>query len=171
MRFILFSLSLTAIILVDSKPVLNIVGAYCGKCTGSAYCDVCSNCSRCAHCTSGGSCGMCNDGYAPVSPGRTQRSHLIPKTQTNKADVYQYSDTNYENTDELSFTAMVKVENLNIRQGPGTQYNVIGQLKQGDTVEVIKKATAKWALIRAEQWDGTEMVQIEGYVYLSYLSL
>ena len=54
----------------------------------------------------------------------------------------------------------VNASGLNVREGPGTGYAVVGRLKRGDEVLVVvePEASGGWALIRIEG-DG-----VEGYV-------
>ncbi len=56
----------------------------------------------------------------------------------------------------------VKAEILNIREGAGTQYNVVGQVKKGDKVTTISESNG-WTEIETE--NGTK-----GFVATKYLS-
>lgn len=49
--------------------------------------------------------------------------------------------------EDVKFTGVVNTQILNMRQGPGTQYNVIGSLKFGDTVNIIGKIE-EWYIIQ-----------------------
>jgi N-acetylmuramoyl-L-alanine amidase len=58
-------------------------------------------------------------------------------------------------------TAISAVDHLRVRTGPGTKYDVIGYLKQGQTVEVHQK-TKDWAKIHSSS--------LSGWVSANYLS-
>ncbi len=52
-----------------------------------------------------------------------------------------------ENIEDVKFSGMVNVNNLNIRQGPGLEYNVVGSLSQGDSVQILGKMN-DWYIIQ-----------------------
>jgi N-acetylmuramoyl-L-alanine amidase len=58
-------------------------------------------------------------------------------------------------------TAVSVVDHLRVRTGPGTKYAVIGYLKQGQAVEVLKK-TKDWAKVHSSG--------LSGWVFANYLS-
>ncbi len=49
--------------------------------------------------------------------------------------------------EDIKFTGVVNTQILNVRQGPGTGYNVIGTLKFGDNVNIIGKID-QWYIIQ-----------------------
>jgi len=60
-------------------------------------------------------------------------------------------------------TYLVTSQTLNMRGGPGTDYNVINTLKNGDAVTLIQKYNNAWWKV---DFEGTK-----GYVYSSFLKL
>lgn len=124
-----------------------------GRCSGSAYCSACSNCSRCAHCSNGGSCGVCASYSAPVrytaprtsskASGRSSSSSSKSTVKTSsKADFYTAPKkepasikvkASYRSEDMVA----VNFENLKLREGPGTEYNVIESLQKYAILKVI----------------------------------
>jgi uncharacterized protein YgiM (DUF1202 family) len=58
---------------------------------------------------------------------------------------------------------VTKSSNLNIRKGPGTQYDIVGKAAHGSNVQLIKKMTDGWFYIKAT--DGTE-----GFCSAEYLT-
>jgi len=55
---------------------------------------------------------------------------------------------------------IVNTDTLNVREGPGTTYKVVGALKRNDRVEVLSKSGSWWKI---------KSGKIEGYVNSSYL--
>jgi len=94
-----------------------------GRCTGSAYCSACTNCSRCKHCAAGGTCGVCTSYSAPVKQKSSNKKDYKSSSSTSKKSSFkspsEYSVGNY---------LMVTSETLNLRQGPGVNYDVIEKL-------------------------------------------
>lgn len=128
----------------DAKPKES------GRCTGSASCSACSNCSRCAHCSNGGSCGVCASYSPPVrytAPRTVSKSRVktaSKNTVTHSSNSNFYSEpkkekvtkktiVNYRSEDMLA----VDSEILNLREGPGTKYEVIEVLERHALLKVI----------------------------------
>ncbi|MFD2943266.1 hypothetical protein [Flavobacterium notoginsengisoli] len=127
-----------------------------GRCTGSAYCSACSNCSRCAHCSSGGSCGVCASYSAPVrytaprTSGSGSRKVSSGSGISSKSTVKAFSKTDvYSTPKKEAVSAKVKViyrsedmlgvklENLKLYDGPGTEYEVLEVLEKYAILKVI----------------------------------
>lgn len=49
--------------------------------------------------------------------------------------------------EDVKFTGIVNTEKLNMRQGPGEEYNIIGSLKFGDTINIIGKIN-QWYIVQ-----------------------
>ena len=62
------------------------------------------------------------------------------------SNVNAYSSDKVEN---ISFTAIVNTNTLNVRQGPGTEFDIITRLKKDDIVDVIGKFK-QWYIIRTQ---------------------
>ncbi|KAF2343070.1 SH3 domain-containing protein [Flavobacterium tistrianum] len=151
-----------------------------GRCTGSAYCSACSNCSRCAHCSNGGSCGVCASYSPPVR-------YTAPRTATSlKSKVASPS----KKSGAVSFTSQQSVESkekkvparlkstlayrpedmlavnseiLNLREGPGSEYDIIETLKRYDILMVIA-IDGEWLQVKVIQSSNFGFVKAE-YVY------
>ncbi|MEM6725478.1 MAG: SH3 domain-containing protein, partial [Bacteroidota bacterium] len=74
----------------------------------------------------------------------------------------------YVDINESRRTGRVKVEgdNLNVRQGPGTRFSIVGKLQNGDTVEIID-SQGVWFKLNAsgneEQWVHSHYITFEEY--------
>ncbi len=159
--------------LFSHAPTMSFWDVCCGKCVGSAYCNACKNCSRCAHCNNGGSCGVCGGGssrnYAPsrsnqgssgssrsgsgFSPGR-----ISPNTEPEVLTI------------TLPAPATVTAAKLNVREGPGTQYGVLGRLEAGDMVTVTETAGDSWVVIEYLELIDGDFEPRQGYVFKKFLS-
>jgi hypothetical protein len=156
-KIINFSIFFFFSVLVSSAQNSKFVASCCdsnpkeeGRCTGSAYCSACSNCSRCAHCSNGGSCGVCASYVAPVrykapssssSSSRRASSKSTVKassktdfyTSPKKEPVSPKVKTSYRSEDMLA----VNFDNLMLREGPGTEYDVLEVLQKYAILKVI----------------------------------
>lgn len=154
----------------DSKPKEN------GRCTGSAYCSACSNCSRCAHCSNGGSCGVCASYSAPVrytaprtvSRGRAKNTSKNTVTTSSNSNFYSKPKKeavnkrmiiNYHSEDMLA----VDSEILNLREGPGTEYEVIEVLEKYVVIKVIA-IDGEWLQVKVIESGNYGFVNVK-YVY------
>ena len=124
-----------------------------GRCTGSAYCSACKNCSRCAHCSNGGSCGVCSSN---VSYETTKKKKS--KTTSKNFRSSEIKSNNYYNEDQL----LITTQNVNLRSGPSTDYEIIQALPKSMVV-FFKERNGEWALVRVMATDRV------GYVSLKYL--
>ena len=165
-----------------SKPKMEVTCAYpngkpvespdeVGRCYGYNPCTVCKNCSSCNYCNSGGSCGMCGSGQNS-NQRSTNGSSQNGSSQRGSNNTSAFNST-YESTEirtiNLPATAIVSAETLNVRKGPGVEFEVVARLSAGDAVLVTETAGEKWVKIEMEIWEGEEAVIVEGYVYRSYL--
>lgn len=155
-----------------SEPVNEV-----GRCYGYDPCHVCKNCSSCGHCNSGGSCGMCGKGkshtYQNSRGSRNSGNHQNGNSRSgsNNANAFYNSNESAEIwTVYLPAPATVNTEILNIRKGPGTEFDILGQLAAGDSVIVTETAGEKWVKIEVTIWDGKNFTIVEGYVFKNYLS-
>lgn len=110
-----------------------------GRCTGSSSCSVCKNCSRCAHCSNGGTCGVC-------SGSSTQNFYTTPRQSSSQSSGNSYRSTVTVNVIQNYYAGkLLYVSNatLNLRKGPGTDYEIVEVLSQGDELTFIK-AEGEW---------------------------
>ena len=185
MRIFLFSFSLIGILFLTDKSLPTINSALnecCGKCVGSEYCTACTNCSRCAHCSGGGTCGVCSSGttrkssrssssYKRVEPAENAYIRFAPSTGSSQEKGNNNTTKKPEPVHLPASTQLVLVnaEVVNIRQGPGTEFEVVGKLYKDDQVTILENTTKKWVLIQTEKSDDPTSVIIKGYVYASFL--
>lgn len=55
--------------------------------------------------------------------------------------------------------ALIVNRTANVRSGPGTSFEIIGQVQQGDTVEAVGKSEAgDWLLLQNNEWIATFLV-------------
>ena len=146
--------SLTCISQTTSKKM---IASSChdgeGRCTGSAYCSACKNCSRCAHCSNGGSCGVCSSTvtYETTTKKKTQtksKSYRSVKLKSNK----------YYTIDRL----LITTQNVNLRSGPSTDYEILQSLSK-ESLVYFKEKKGEWALVKVMESNKV------GYVNLKYL--
>jgi len=162
--------SLTAI----SQTKTNKLLASCctkteGRCTGSASCSACTNCSRCAHCSNGGSCGVCGGGSTQTfykSKPKTQSVSRKPaksySTVDSRSSYHSDSsglDISYEEDQMLTTT----IEGVNLRQGPGTNFEILEKLAEFEIV-IFKGQIGEWIQVEVKS---TEIV---GYIFFKYLN-
>lgn len=124
------------------------------RCTGSAACTACKNCSRCAHCNSGGSCGVCSS--AVSKPGKPNKSTLLKKS-SNIPD--PSPDVSFYQKDDL---LVVYKNTINVRNGAGTQYDIIEKLKINDEVLFIQQS-GQWIKVTVKKSKKT------GWIYAKNL--
>lgn len=145
----------------DSKPKEE------GRCTGSAYCSACSNCSRCAHCSNGGSCGVCASYSPPVrytsplkaAPSKRRAAYssksIAPSSFNSEAFVNPKSKkvtSNKKSTAVYRSEDMLAVDSeiLNLREGPGTEYEVMEVLHKDELLKVIA-IDGEWLQVKVIQ--------------------
>jgi len=145
-------------------------------CYGYSPCNACKDCSRCRHCNSGGSCGMCSGGSVPnyrnssSSGAGSTRSRSTTRSNYNSSS-YSASNTSVSRTTVyLPVLATVAVETLNVRSGPGTEFEILAELTKGDEVTITETAGENWVKIEVLILDGNETSTLEGYVFRKYLS-
>lgn len=123
-----------------------------GRCTGSAYCSACKNCSRCAHCSSGGSCGVCSSNANYETTTTNNKKTKYYKSPVSKSVVIYYHE------DQV----LITIQNVNLRSGPSTEYEILKSLSKG-TLVFFKEKKGDWALVKVMDTDRM------GYVNLKYL--
>ncbi|MBC7776265.1 MAG: SH3 domain-containing protein [Phycisphaerae bacterium] len=57
-----------------------------------------------------------------------------------------------------------------MRSGPGTEYEILARLTEGDTVTIREATGENWVKVEVSVWDGQETNVLAGYVYRKYLS-
>ncbi len=124
-----------------------------GRCTGSSSCRVCKNCSRCAHCSNGGTCGVCagtgsyKSNYDAPKPAKTIKT--TPSVDSKK--------TFYTTT-----TLKVKNTTLNLRKGPGVNFEIVEKLSLGDELIFIESKN-DWIYVKVVN------SQNKGWVHSKYV--
>jgi serine/threonine-protein kinase len=89
----------------------------------------------------------------PLPPTPTDTPTLVPPTETPTPKP----------------AAVVQAEALNVRGGPGTEYDVVGQVKQGDQLEIVTRTEGgDWLQVRLtdgkEGWVSVQLVEVGGEV-------
>lgn len=64
----------------------------------------------------------------------------------------------------IMMKVVTKSSNLNIRKGPGTEFDIAGKAAHHSTVQLLKKSYPKWYYIKSENG-------VEGYCSTDYLAL
>ncbi|MEI6411477.1 MAG: SH3 domain-containing protein [Bacteroidota bacterium] len=167
----LFSIILTFLGVISlsnsNKIPFHSPGTCCGKCVGSASCNACKTCEYCHYCNSGGTCGVCNSN--PSSTHQPQYSKEYTNrynfTENNKQPPFIGNQTHFI---QLPASAIVNAKNLNVRAGPGINFEIINKLSTGDNVTVTEFLSKSWVKI---EWEDIEKnIDYEGYVSINYLS-
>ncbi|WP_181346841.1 N-acetylmuramoyl-L-alanine amidase [Thalassobacillus sp. CUG 92003] len=87
---------------------------------------------------------------------RTQLALFVARSMNSDFKVSQDDDENLEVIDEK----VVNADILNVRSGPSTGYQIVGKLKDGESVDIYKRE-GNWAYIT----NGN----VKGYVHTAYL--
>lgn len=124
------------------------------RCTGSSSCSACKNCSRCGYCNSGGSCGACSSRNNYVAPNYSTRNTKKTFVSSKPKESRLYA------VGEMLF---VTNQILNLRKGPGTDYEILEVLAKNDRLKFLVK-TGDWAKVVVQD-TGTI-----GYVHLKYVN-
>lgn len=162
--FLLFS-SLIILPLFSQTAAENTIASCCSsaeaRCTGSVYCSACKNCSRCAHCNSGGSCGVCTVYKTTSRPGSSEKKSTATRQSDNsysgKKKIYGATRIYYKNE-----VLLVSNSTLNLRKGPGIQYEIVEKLKQNDQL-IFMKQSGSWLKIKVKKSKN------EGWIYAQYV--
>jgi len=149
-----------------------------GRCTGSAYCNICKDCSRCGYCNGGGACGVCSGGGSSrsnlrssnYSTGNSSTSSSRSRSVRSTATYSAPNTGSYTTTILLPIDAIVASEMLNLRSGPGTEYDILLRLSAGDSVTITAPAGNQWVQVEVTVSDGVYEYTLEGYVFKKYLS-
>jgi len=64
----------------------------------------------------------------------------------------------------------VSATTLNVRSGPGTEFEILAKLTEGNMVTITETAGESWVKIEVSVWDGLDLSTLEGYVFTKYLS-
>jgi mRNA-degrading endonuclease toxin of MazEF toxin-antitoxin module len=111
---------------------------------------------------------------APVDTPVTVEQVTTPETAAEIADTV-FSLANYgdnppadqsatASSDNVGDIGYVDAEQVNVREGPGTENPVLTRLNRGEAVTIVSTDASGWARIRIEG-DG-----IEGFISMDYLS-
>ena len=77
--------------------------------------------------------------------------------------VINYLEVEYLRSKNIMMKVVTQSSNLNIRQGPGTEFDIVGKAAHNSQVQLIKKMSNGWYFIKAA--DGTE-----GFCLTDYLA-
>ena len=77
-------------------------------------------------------------------------------------DVKNYLEVEDLTAKNIRMKVVTKSSNLNIRKGPGTDFDIVGKAAHNSTVQVIKKMYNGWYYIKSEQG-------VEGFCSTDYL--
>ncbi|HTM97907.1 MAG TPA: SH3 domain-containing protein [Pedobacter sp.] len=152
---LLFSLIVHSTSYSQNEKLLTDFSIKEGRCTGSPYCRICSNCSRCIYCSSGGSCGVCSRGKVSESfhNNLTNSNKIIIRSHTqgrvqnvfSNGNIYILEDENYSKN--YLANAIVIVDKLNLRTGPGVKYPILSYLHKGNKVAYLA-SIGEWVKIK-----------------------
>lgn len=78
--------------------------------------------------------------------------------------------TFYDINDTPSGIVTTESTSLNLRQGPGTNYEIILHLQKGERVEVLG-TNSEWAYIKWSVWGAQQWIDYYGYVSREFLSV
>ncbi len=76
------------------------------------------------------------------------------KAQPGIVDVVNLLEMEDLTSKNIRMTVVTKSSNLNIRKGPGTEYEIVGKAAHESQVQLIKKMYNDWYYVRTD--DGTE---------------
>ena len=152
----------------------NLVASCCegktGRCTGSAYCTACKNCRYCKYCSNGGSCGVCSGGSKRTY--KPKPTYTYPSTSTSTTNSYWYNKgnakSNIYNLSNDIFSKyylknlMVNTLTLNLRTGPGTEYNVLKRINKYQKL-IFLAMTGNWVKVKVKS------TNIIGFVHYKYI--
>lgn len=120
-----------------------------GRCSGDAYCTACKNCSGCKNCNSGGTCGVCTSYATPVKKVYTKPANkTVNSSKSSLTSTTSQTEKESSNSKKTSIKVStptyasdkvlyVVSEKLSLRDGPGTDYPIIEQLKKDDALQFI----------------------------------
>lgn len=114
-------------------------------------------------CSGGGSRDYNTPGRA--STGKSREGGRVPSGITPRYQPAQRTPVIY-----LPAPAVVTANKLNVRTGPGTQYEILGILEAGDRVTVVDVAGEAWVIIEYLILLDGEFESKRGYVYKQYLA-
>lgn len=153
-----FALALMAILFFGTsyggaKDLGDIQGR---RCTGSANCTACTTCSGCRHCKKeGGSCGVCS------SSSSRKQYRATPSYSTGSGSTYT---TKKKDRGYYLKTLVVTSTTLNMRSGPGTNFNISDKLYKNDQL-VFLSMQGGWVKVENKK---TKNI---GYVSSKYVAI
>jgi len=84
------------------------------------------------------------------------------KSQPGVKDVVNLLEMEDLTAQNLKMKIATKESNLNIRKGPGTQYDIVGKAAHGSAVQLIKRMYNNWYYIRTDSG-------VEGFCAANFL--
>ena len=84
------------------------------------------------------------------------------KAQPGVVNVFNLLEMEDLTSKNIKMKVITQSSNLNIRKGPGTDYDIVGKAKHESEVQLIKKMYNDWYYVRTE--DGTEGFSSANYL-------
>ncbi len=84
------------------------------------------------------------------------------KAQPGVANVFNLLEMEDLTSKNIKMKVITKSSNLNIRKGPGTDYDIVGKAAHESQVQLIKRMYNDWYFVRTE--DGTEGFSSANYL-------
>lgn len=133
------------------------------RCTGSAYCTACTNCSSCKYCNSGGTCGVCSSRYRSSESNKSKRKKASTSSTPGRPLISQaFTLEDESNSDYYLDEYIVIASKLNMRYGPGTNYDIMEGLYKGHRLVIYAKYSG-WAKVKVKASGNI------GFVSMKYL--
>lgn len=84
------------------------------------------------------------------------------KAQPRVSNVFNLLEMEDLTSKNIKMKVITQSSNLNIRKGPGTDYDIVGKASHGSQVQLIKRMYNDWYYVRTE--DGTEGFSSANYL-------
>lgn len=91
-----------------------------------------------------------------------ERAVTALKAQAGVVNVVNLLEMEDLTSKNIRMKVMTKSSNLNIRKGPGTEYDIVGKAEHDSEVQLIKKMYNDWYYVRTA--DGTEGFSSANYL-------
>lgn len=91
-----------------------------------------------------------------------EKAVAVLKAQPGVANVFNLLEMEDLTSKNIKMRVITKSSNLNIRKGPGTDYDIVGKAAHESQVQLIKRMYNDWYFVRTE--DGTEGFSSANYL-------
>jgi len=91
-----------------------------------------------------------------------EKAVVALKTQPGVVNVFNLLEMEDLTSRNIKMKVITKSSNLNIRKGPGTDYEIVGKAAHESQVQLIKRMYNDWYFVRTE--DGTEGFSSANYL-------